>query len=153
MKILNDLLRPVFDLPTGEDAGASGYAGSVTAGNAPGINDGAAALVLIVVALIPIASHELSVRSAESGPDTAADALDGQTTGQPDGDDGSADLDRRVDSLSVGETEDPNISRMTIVVKGDDRILEQVVKQLNRLPNLVRLKMAHQMPTDTISLN
>ena len=38
-----------------------------------------------------------------------------------------------IDSLSVGETEDPEISRMTIVVKGDDRVLEQVVKQLNRL--------------------
>ncbi len=31
-----------------------------------------------------------------------------------------------IDSLSVGETEDPSVSRMTIVVKADDRILEQV---------------------------
>ncbi len=44
-----------------------------------------------------------------------------------------------IDSLSVGETEDPNISRMTIVVKGDDRILEQVVKQLNRLIDVIRV--------------
>ena len=34
-----------------------------------------------------------------------------------------------IDSLAVGETEDPQISRMTIVVKGDERILEQVEKQ------------------------
>lgn len=39
-------LRPVFELPDGEDAGADDYPGSVTAGNAPGITDGAAATVL-----------------------------------------------------------------------------------------------------------
>ena len=39
-------LRPVFDLPDGEDAGADDYPGSVTAGNAPGITDGAAATIL-----------------------------------------------------------------------------------------------------------
>ena len=44
-----------------------------------------------------------------------------------------------IDSLSVGETEDPNISRMTIVVKGDDRVLEQVVKQLNRLIDVLKV--------------
>lgn len=44
-----------------------------------------------------------------------------------------------IDSLSVGETEDPNISRMTIVVKGDDSVLEQVVKQLNRLIDVIRV--------------
>jgi len=44
-----------------------------------------------------------------------------------------------IDSLSVGETEDPNISRMTIVVKGDDRVLEQVVKQLNRLIDVIKV--------------
>ena len=31
-----------------------------------------------------------------------------------------------IDSLSVGETEDPKVSRMTIVVRGDDQILEQI---------------------------
>ena len=36
-----------------------------------------------------------------------------------------------IDSLSVGETDDPSVSRMTIVVKGDDKILEQIYKQLN----------------------
>ena len=44
-----------------------------------------------------------------------------------------------IDSLSVGETEDPRISRMTIVVKGDDAVLEQVVKQLNRLVDVIRV--------------
>jgi len=44
-----------------------------------------------------------------------------------------------IDSLSVGETEDPTVSRMTIVVKGDDRILEQVMKQLNRLVDVIKV--------------
>ncbi len=42
-----------------------------------------------------------------------------------------------IDSLAVGETEDPNVSRMTIVVKGDDRILEQVMKQLSKLIDVI----------------
>ncbi|MFQ5646766.1 MAG: acetolactate synthase small subunit [bacterium] len=44
-----------------------------------------------------------------------------------------------IDSLSVGVTNNPEISRMTIVVKGDDRILEQVMKQLNKLINVIRV--------------
>ncbi len=44
-----------------------------------------------------------------------------------------------IDSLAVGETEDPNVSRMTIVVKGDDRILEQVEKQLNKLVDVIKV--------------
>ena len=44
-----------------------------------------------------------------------------------------------IDSLSVGETEDPKVSRMTIVVNGDDRVLEQVVKQLNRLIDVIKV--------------
>ena len=43
-------------------------------------------------------------------------------------------------SLAVGETEDPTISRMTIVVKGDDKILEQVKKQLNKLIDVILVK-------------
>jgi acetolactate synthase I/III small subunit len=38
-----------------------------------------------------------------------------------------------IDSLSVGETENPELSRMTIVVKGDHGILEQITKQLEKL--------------------
>ncbi|HBU69057.1 MAG TPA: acetolactate synthase small subunit [Elusimicrobia bacterium] len=44
-----------------------------------------------------------------------------------------------IDSLSVGETEDPDVSRMTIVVRGDDRILEQVEKQLNKLVDVIKV--------------
>lgn len=44
-----------------------------------------------------------------------------------------------IDSLAVGETEDPTMSRMTIVVTGDDRTIEQVDKQLNRLIDVIRV--------------
>ena len=44
-----------------------------------------------------------------------------------------------IDSLAVGETEDPSISRMTIVVRGDEKILEQVEKQLNKLIDVIKL--------------
>jgi acetolactate synthase-1/3 small subunit len=42
-------------------------------------------------------------------------------------------------SISIGETEDPEISRMTIVTSGDDKIIEQVVKQLNRLVDTIKV--------------
>ncbi|NLW03481.1 MAG: acetolactate synthase small subunit [Clostridiaceae bacterium] len=44
-----------------------------------------------------------------------------------------------IDSLSVGVTEDPAISRMTIVVKGDRYILEQIKKQLNKLIDVIKV--------------
>ncbi len=44
-----------------------------------------------------------------------------------------------IDSLSVGVTDDPQISRMTIVVKGDQRVLEQVEKQLNKLIDIIKV--------------
>ncbi|MBX7106991.1 MAG: acetolactate synthase small subunit [Gemmataceae bacterium] len=44
-----------------------------------------------------------------------------------------------IDSLAVGETEDPNLSRMTFVVVGDDRIIEQVRKQLEKIVTVVRV--------------
>ena len=44
-----------------------------------------------------------------------------------------------IDSLAVGETDDPSISRMTIVVRGDETILEQVEKQLNKLIDVIKL--------------
>lgn len=49
-----------------------------------------------------------------------------------------------IDSLTVGETQDPSISRMTIVVKGDDRILEQVIKQLNKLIDVIEVSDLEQ---------
>ncbi len=45
-----------------------------------------------------------------------------------------------IDSLAVGETEDPTISRMTIVLNGDDKILEQVKKQLNKLIDVIKVQ-------------
>jgi acetolactate synthase-1/3 small subunit len=44
-----------------------------------------------------------------------------------------------IDSLVVGETEDPQLSRMTFVVVGDDRVLEQVRKQLEKIVTVVRV--------------
>ncbi len=44
-----------------------------------------------------------------------------------------------IDSLAVGETEDPNLSRMTFVVVGDNRVLEQVRKQLEKIVTVVRV--------------
>ena len=44
-----------------------------------------------------------------------------------------------IDSLSVGETENADVSRMTIIVQGDDRILEQVEKQLNKLVDVIKV--------------
>ena len=43
-----------------------------------------------------------------------------------------------IDSLAVGTTEDPTMSRMTIVGQGDDHILEQVEKQLNKLVEVIK---------------
>ena len=44
-----------------------------------------------------------------------------------------------IDSLSVGETLDPTVSRMTLVVHGDEWVIEQVVKQLNRLIDVIKV--------------
>ena len=44
-----------------------------------------------------------------------------------------------IDSLAVGETEDPELSRMTFVVVGDDSVLEQVRKQLEKIVTVVRV--------------
>ena len=44
-----------------------------------------------------------------------------------------------IDSLTVGETNDPEVSRMTIVVRGDDSILDQVTKQLDKLVDVIEV--------------
>lgn len=44
-----------------------------------------------------------------------------------------------IESLSVGETIDPTISRMTLVTSGDDQIIEQVIKQLRRLIDVIKV--------------
>ncbi len=45
-----------------------------------------------------------------------------------------------IDSLAVGATEDPNLSRMTFVVHGDDATLEQVRKQLDKIVTVVKVQ-------------
>ncbi len=44
-----------------------------------------------------------------------------------------------IDSVSVGETMDNSTSRVTLVVHGDDWVMEQVVKQLNRLIDVIKV--------------
>lgn len=44
-----------------------------------------------------------------------------------------------IDSLAVGETEDAAVSRMTIVAKGDERVLEQIIKQLEKLIDVIKV--------------
>ena len=45
-----------------------------------------------------------------------------------------------IDTLNVGPTHDPVLSRMTIVTTGDEATLEQIVKQLNKLPNVLKVQ-------------
>src|SRR3989338_4550282 len=45
-----------------------------------------------------------------------------------------------IDSLAVGETEDPTVSRMTIVAQGDDRVIEQIMKQLDKLVDVIKVQ-------------
>jgi len=44
-----------------------------------------------------------------------------------------------IDSLSVAPTLDPTVSMMTIVTQGDERILEQITKQLNKLIDIIKV--------------
>ena len=44
-----------------------------------------------------------------------------------------------IESLSVGPTLDPTVSMMTIVTEGDDRIIEQITKQLNKLVDIIKV--------------
>ena len=45
-----------------------------------------------------------------------------------------------IDSLCVAETMDAEVSRVTIVTKADDRIVEQIEKQLNKLINIIKVR-------------
>ncbi len=51
-----------------------------------------------------------------------------------------------ISSISIGETELQDISRMTIVTSGDDKIIEQVVKQLNRLIDTLKVVDLTDLP-------
>ena len=44
-----------------------------------------------------------------------------------------------IESLCVAETLDPNVSTMTVVTRGDDQIIEQVLKQLNKLVSVIKV--------------
>ena len=44
-----------------------------------------------------------------------------------------------IESLSVGETLDPTVSRMTLVVRGDEFVMEQVMKQLHKLIDVIKV--------------
>ena len=44
-----------------------------------------------------------------------------------------------IESLTVGHSETPGISRMTVVVNGTDAVVEQVVKQLRKLVNVIKV--------------
>src|SRR3989337_278573 len=44
-----------------------------------------------------------------------------------------------IDSLTVGPTEEGDISRMTVVTRGDDQIIEQITKQLNKLIDTIKV--------------
>ena len=44
-----------------------------------------------------------------------------------------------IDSLAVGETETPELSRITLVTGGDDSVIEQIRKQLNRLIDVIKV--------------
>lgn len=46
-----------------------------------------------------------------------------------------------IDSLTVGETDDPNYSRITITLNGDDYAREQLINQLKKLHNVKRVKL------------
>lgn len=57
--------------------------------------------------------------------------------------------DFNIDSLAVGITDDPTMSRIIIIVNGDDYTVEQVEKQLNKLIDVIKLKRL--LPEETIS--
>jgi len=51
-----------------------------------------------------------------------------------------------IESLCVAETEDPTVSRITLVTTGDDKVLEQVHKQLNRLIDVIKVTDLSEEP-------
>ncbi|MBE0477924.1 acetolactate synthase small subunit [Candidatus Aerophobetes bacterium] len=57
-----------------------------------------------------------------------------------------------IDSLAVGETEDSTISRITMVVPGDDQVIEQVIKQLRKLIDVIKVVDLTGQPTVTREL-
>ncbi len=58
-----------------------------------------------------------------------------------------------IDSLAVGVTEDPAVSRMTIVVDGDEYVVEQMEKQLNKVIPVIKVKTLDPALTISRSLS
>lgn len=52
-----------------------------------------------------------------------------------------------IESLAVGTTEDPTVSRMTIVAEGDDAVVEQIMKQLYKLVDIIKVFDITHMPS------
>ena len=52
-----------------------------------------------------------------------------------------------IESLAVSITDDPSVSRMTIVVGGDDTVLEQITKQLHKLIDVIKVVDYQDIPT------
>jgi acetolactate synthase I/III small subunit len=48
-----------------------------------------------------------------------------------------------IDTLNVGPTHDPDLSRMTIVTHGDETTIDQIIKQLNKLPDVIKVQDFH----------
>lgn len=57
-----------------------------------------------------------------------------------------------IDSIAVGVTDNPEISCMTIVVRGDELVVDQVKKQLMKLPDVLRIKNLHYQESITREL-
>ncbi|MDK2864929.1 MAG: acetolactate synthase small subunit [Thermotogota bacterium] len=55
-----------------------------------------------------------------------------------------------ISSISVGEAKDPGFSRLTIVVKGDDRIIEQIEKQLYKVIEVVKVSPIDPSPENRV---
>jgi acetolactate synthase-1/3 small subunit len=53
-----------------------------------------------------------------------------------------------IESITAGHTEEPNISRLTIVVQGDDRVIDQVVKQVSKLVDVLKVERLDQNVID-----
>ncbi len=51
-----------------------------------------------------------------------------------------------IESLTVAATEDESLSRMTLVTRGTDEVIEQITKQLNKLIDVVKLMDMHEGP-------
>ena len=58
-----------------------------------------------------------------------------------------------IDSLSVGITTDPNYSRMTVVCSGDELILEQITKQVEKLEDVLTVKVLKDGQSDIFRAN